>query len=266
MTVKRDIVDMLADALDAAGREASPIEPPAKTMPGLSLDDAYAIQRAGRMLREARGERVVGRKIGLTSVAMQEMLGVEQPDFGYLTDAMVAPSAATFSAATLIAPRVETEVAFRLGADLTADADREAVLAATEAIAPAIEVIDSRVADWRIGIVDTVADNASAARVVIGSFVAYTGQDLVAMEASSVVYRGSGATERVSGRGGAVLGHPAEAVAWLAAALDRYGEQPRAGDIILPGAAAAALTVSAGDRAQATVPGLGTATVRFTAT
>src|SRR5436305_1254864 len=140
-------LDEIAAALLAAERSHVPVPPPTETLPQLSIADAYAIQRAGLRLRRAEGATVVGHKIGLTSLAMQELLGVDQPDFGYLTAAMVSESGCTLAAAGFLAPRAEAEIAFRFARPLSGpDLDVAAVLAAVEAVAPAIEVIDSRVA------------------------------------------------------------------------------------------------------------------------
>jgi 2-keto-4-pentenoate hydratase len=255
--------EALARALDAAERDRRPLAPLTETHPDLTLDAAYAIQRAGLRLRQARGSRLVGRKVGLTSTAMQEMLGVEQPDFGYLTDAMVLSSGSSIDAGALIAPRVEAEIAFLMAAPLAGRPDRDEVLAATDAVAPAIEVIDSRVADWRIAITDTVADNASSARVVLGGFRPLPDADLAAASMELSVTRPDGASERVAGTGEAVLGHPAHAIAWLVAALDRYGERLEAADVVLPGAMARALPVGSGDAAVASFPQLGEVAVTF---
>jgi len=261
------LTDELAAALEAADRDRAPIAPLSAAHPDLTMEDAYAVQRALRARRLQQGARIVGHKVGLTSQAMQEMLGVDQPDFGYLTDAMVLPDGAHVGARALIAPRVEAEIAFRLGAPLRGPGlDVPAVLAATEAVAPALEVIDSRIADWRIGIVDTVADNASSARVVLGAFVALEGVgDLAAVEATTRVEDADGAVAESTGTGAAVLGHPAHAVAWLAEALDRLGgEGLEAGQVVLPGATARALPVAAGASVTATFGALGEVRARFT--
>ena len=261
------LIDELAAGLEAADRDRAPVAPLTEAHPELTMEDAYAVQRVLRARREAAGARIVGHKVGLTSRAMQEMLGVDQPDFGYLTDAMVLPSGARVGAAALIAPRVEAEIAFRLGAPLRGPGlDVAAVLAATDALAPALEVIDSRIADWRIRLADTVADNASSARVVVGEFVALAGLelDLAAVEATTRVRAGDGDVAEVTGAGAAGLGHPAGAGAWLADALARFaGEELRAGQVILPGAMARALPVAAGSTVTATFGVLGEVAATF---
>jgi 2-keto-4-pentenoate hydratase len=247
------MIGELAQRLYDADRTATPIAPlPA----GLTIGDAYAIQLAGRALRD---RPVVGRKVGLTSAAMQEMLGVGQPDFGYLTDAMVSPSGAAIPAGRFIAPRVEGEIAFRMGRPLGGAVTIDDVLDATEAVAPALEVIDSRIADWRIGIADTIADNASSGHVVLGGWRPLDGLDLAAVELALTA-----GGERVTGRGDAVLGHPAAAVAWLARALAEHGgERIAAGEVVIPGAMARALPIAAGDAVRAEITGLGAVTMTF---
>lgn len=254
------LIDELARRLYEAERTAVPVGPLTAEHPDLTIADAYAVQLAGRAMRVADGASLVGRKVGLTSDAMQQMLGVDQPDFGYLTAGMVSADGATMPA-HLIAPRVEAEIAFRLGAPLGGpDLTVADVLAATEAVAPAIEVIDSRVADWRILIADTIADNASSGHVAIGAWQPLGELDLAAMEMTMTVEPG----ESVSGRGDAVLGHPAEAVAWLARSLHvNGGETIAAGEIVIPGAMARALAVAPGGSATATFSGLGSVSARF---
>lgn len=256
-TVGVSACERLARELLAAERGATAIEPLTTELPRLSLADAYEVQRRGRDLRLADGAALTGRKVGLTSVAMQQMLGVDQPDFGYLTDAMLVPPGASVHVGGLIAPRVEAEIAFRLRRPLHgATVTREEVLAATEAVAPAIEVIDSRIADWRITIADTIADNASCGRYAVGTFSPVGDLDLAALPGELTVH-GARGIDRVEGRGGAVLGHPADALVWLARALNDFGEGIEAGAVVLPGAIARALPIESGDTVQAGFAGLG---------
>lgn len=255
------LIDELARRLYDAERTATPIPPLTADHPDLSIADAYAVQSAGRAMRVADGAVLVGRKVGLTSRPMQEMMGVDQPDFGYLTASMVSPDGSEMPA-HLVAPRVEAEIAFRLKAPLAGpDLTIADVLSATEAVAPAIEVIDSRVADWRITIADTIADNASSGHCVIGAWMPFDGSlDLAAMEMTMTVDPG----ESISGRGDAVLGHPAEAVVWLARSIHAYaGESIAAGAIVIPGAMARALPVAPGGSVTAEFDGLGSVSARF---
>lgn len=233
--------------------------PLSEEYPGLTIADAYAIQLRGRALRLAAGEHQTGRKVGLTSRPMQDMLGVDQPDFGCLLGSMVVDSGATVATDRLIAPRVEAEIALVLDRDLAGPGiTRDDVLAATREVVPALEVIDSRIADWRITIADTIADNASSAMAVLGERRPLDGLDLGALE---MVMKVGDQTE--TGRGDAVLGHPAEPVAWLANALAEYGERVEAGQLVLPGALARALPVFGGQRAHADFAALGTVSVQF---
>ncbi len=256
MELNEATIAALAEELLAAEAGASPVAPLTERHPGMGVAEAYAVQRHGRRLREDRGARPVGRKVGLTSVAMQELLGVGEPDFGYLTDAMLRPDGARLDRDGLLAPRVEAEIAFRLSAPLRgADVDRPRALAAIGEIAPALEIVDSRVAEWRIALADTVADNASSGLAVLGAFQPLEDSDLATIGMEMVVTRADGTQERATGRGDAVLGHPAEALAWLARALAPFGEGIEAGDVVIPGAMARAITVERGDVVRATFTG-----------
>lgn len=249
--------EALARLLWHAELRGEPVEPLSSTFPELDLWDAYRVQAIGRRLRIAEGEEVRGWKVGLTSRAMQEMMGVEQPDGGYLLESGVVHTGAQLRASRFIAPRVEAEIAFLLKERLEGPGiGREEVLAATLAYAPALEIIDSRIAGWRIGIVDTVADNASSGMAVIGDWV-----DSERIAAERVAVELSCGGERVEGTGAAVLGHPAEAVAWLARTLTFQGERLEPGDIVLPGAVARALPIAAGGEARAVCHGLGEVSV-----
>ncbi len=219
------------------------MEPISATWPDASIADAYAIQQASRATRIAGGERLVGRKVGLTNVAMQTLLGVDEPDFGYLLDAMLIPSGSSIESSTLLLPRVEPEVGFVMARELAGvEVTAQDVLAATEAFQPVLEIVDSRVRDWRITIIDTVADNASSALVVTGErFPA----DAIELGTLEVEMRVGDTVE--SGRGDAVLGHPAEAVAWLVRMLASFDEGLSAGDLVIPGAFARAISANAGD-------------------
>lgn len=255
----RAAIESEAAVLLAALRDRAPVAPPRERLPGLTIDDAYAIQRELIALRcAAAGTRAaarpVGRKVGLTSEAMQSMLGVDQPDYGVLLDDMLLASGETIDGGTLIAPRIEAEIAFVLARDLAGPGlGIDDVLAATGAVRPALEVIDSRVADWRIAIADTIADNASSALVVLGDEHDPAGVDLSGELASVRV----GETCE-QGRGEAVLGHPAAAVAWLAGVLHRHDERLHAGEIVIPGAMARALPFAPGDTIVARYSTLGT--------
>ena len=250
----------MADALWRAERERAPIAPLTDADPSLGIADGYAIQAHNVARRVAAGATVCGRKLGLTSRRTQQMLGVDEPTFGVLTDGMLVDDGAELSLTELVAPRVEAELAFVLAGDLagpgvtTADA-----LAAIGEVLPALEVVDSRVAQWRSRIADTVADNAGAARVVLGSATPVAGLDLRLL---GVLLSRNG-TPIDSGAGAAALGHPAAALGWLANTLAGFGEGLRRGDVVLAGALTRMVPARPGDRFSAEFAHLGTVSVRF---
>ncbi len=229
--------------------------------PEATIGDAYAIQAAGTKLRVQAGESVRGRKVGLTAKVMQVQFGVDTPDFGVLLGSMFHPEGTPLSSSALIAPRVEPEVSFVLNRSLRGPGVTVTdVLAATAFVVPSLEVIDSRIRDWQITIVDTIADNASSARVVVGG----TPTRLVDIDirAVGVVLRRNGSIVE-TGASGAVLGNPANAVAWLANTLAAYGVQLEAGELVMPGTCTRAINVTPGDTIRAQFDGLGDVTVGF---
>ncbi|MBB6389821.1 2-keto-4-pentenoate hydratase [Microbacterium thalassium] len=245
---------ILADELREAERLRRPIPTPSATNAALTVGDAYEIQRFNIGVREAAGERRVGRKIGLTSLAMQQQLGVDSPDFGVITDAMVVPDGGELDAAALIAPRVEAEFAFRIGRDLHPSPSAEELADAVDGVAVALEIIDSRVADWKIGLVDTVADNASSARIVTGGFVAPTRSLLAALPEAIVTMRRDG-EQVAAGPGSAVLGDPLVSLRWLADAIGAFGDAFQAGDVVLAGAVDRAAPLAPGQSWEASAEG-----------
>ena len=253
----------LGAELYAALRARRTVAPLAARYPVLTIDDAYAISLDFLRRREADGERVVGKKIGVTSKPVQDMLGVHQPDFGFLTDAMWVADGASVDivARGLIQPRAEAEIAFLLQADLNGPGVTAAdVLAATEFIAPCFEIVDSRIENWKIGIVDTVADNASCGVFVLGAArVAPAGLDLAALQVR-VMKNGALLSE---GLGAAVQGSPLNAVAWLANTLGRHGVTLKAGEVILSGSLVPLAPAVAGDAFEMELFGIGGASVRF---
>ncbi|MFW6033545.1 MAG: 2-keto-4-pentenoate hydratase [bacterium] len=255
----------VADALVRAERERAPMPPLSRSWPGLGLDDAYEIQLYNAARRLAAGDERRGHKVGLTSAAMQRQLGVDQPDFGQLFATMEVPDGGQVDLGTLIAPRVEIEVAFVLSRPLAGpDVDVADVLAVTDHVRPAIEIIDSRIADWQIALVDTIADNASSAGYVLGEPAADHGGAVDALDLASMTGRLLvNGQEIAAGTGAEVLGHPAAAVAWLANTLDRRRIALDAGQVVLPGACTRAVPVARGDVVMASFDGLGDVTVSF---
>ncbi|HWS35935.1 MAG TPA: 2-keto-4-pentenoate hydratase [Actinoplanes sp.] len=248
----------LADRLWAAERERVPIGPLVRDHPGLTAEDAYAIQLHNIRRRSAR---VVGHKVGLSSRAMQEMMGVDEPDYGHLLADMRLTEDVAVDTARYCYPRVEIEVAFLLGADLPgADCTEQDVLAATEAFAPSIELIDSRIIDWRISLADTIADNASSAGFVVGES-RVPPQEVDPRGIAAALWRGD--EQVAAGRSDAVLGNPVTAVAWLARKVARFGVRLRAGHLILPGACARAVDARPGDEFRAEFSGLGEVRLTF---
>ncbi|OAN66671.1 fumarylacetoacetate hydrolase family protein [Sphingomonas sp. TDK1] len=247
--------------LYAALRDRRTVAPLIARYPTLTIDDAYAISLGVLARRLADGERVVGKKIGVTSKAVQDMLGVHQPDFGFLTDRMLVGEEIDIAGHGLIQPRAEAEIAFLLRADLNGPGvTPEQVLDATESIAPCFEIVDSRIDDWKIGIVDTVADNASCGVFVLGDArVAPRDLDLAALRVT-VTKNGLPLSE---GLGSAVQGSPLQAVAWLANTLGAYGVTLNAGDIILSGSLVPLEPARAGDLFTMELHGVGGCTARF---
>ncbi|MCR9097711.1 MAG: 2-keto-4-pentenoate hydratase [bacterium] len=252
----------VAAALYDAEASRKPIEPLAARWSDLDVTDAYRIQLHNIERRVEAGAAVRGHKVGLSSRAMQEMMGVDEPDYGHLLDDMFVFEEHDVAMSAMIQPRVEIEVAFVLGDALPARGCNAAdVIRATEFVLPAIEIIDSRIADWKIGIVDTIADNASSAKVVLGGNpVRLTDVDVRAIEAS--LLRNGEVVE--SGTSAAVLGNPVTAVAWLAQTVSRFDVALEAGQAVLPGSCTRAVDVQAGDVVRAEFDALGHVEVRFT--
>jgi 2-keto-4-pentenoate hydratase len=255
------LTQTLADELVVATRDRITVAPLTARFPDLTLDDAYEIQLAQQRVAEASGRVLVGRKIGLTSAAMQQQLGIDSPDFGYFFDDMVYRDGDTVPISRFIAPRIEPEFAFVLGNDLvgpgvTIDDARRSVAQ----VLPALEIIDSRIADWKIKLVDTVADNASCGAIVLGPEL--DGVDPAALSEVECSLVLDHQVVRI-GYGRDVLGDPMAALAWLANTLGERGVVIAAGQTVLPGAFVAAATVTAGSIVSADFGALGSVTVTF---
>jgi 2-keto-4-pentenoate hydratase len=251
-----------ATALAVAERDRSPIAPLRETYPDLDVVDAYEIQLHNIRQRLAAGATIHGHKVGLSSKAMQEMMGVGEPDYGHLLSDMQVFEDVPVSAGRYCMPRVEVEVAFVLGETLPGEGCTEDdVINATEYVAPSIELIDSRITNWNIKIGDTIADNASSAGYILGpDRVKPTELDLRMIEARLLC----NGDEVAAGRSDAVLGNPVTAVAWLARKVASFGVTLEAGHVILPGSVHRAIDARPGDDFEAVFDGLGTVRLSFT--
>ncbi|MDT5260531.1 MAG: 2-keto-4-pentenoate hydratase [Mycobacterium sp.] len=256
-----EIRDELAADLAQAERSREPIAPLTSAYPDIDVVDAYEIQLINIRQRVAEGARVLGHKVGLSSLAMQQMMGVDEPDYGHLLDEMQVFEDTPVKAGRYLYPRVEVEVGFILAADLPgAGCTEDDVLAATEALAPSIELIDTRITDWEIALCDTIADNASSAGFVLGE-ARVSPRELDVKSIDAVLTRnGEVVTE---GRSDAVLGNPVTAVAWLARKVESFGVRLRKGDIVLPGSCTRAIDARAGDNFVADFAGLGSVRLSF---
>lgn len=265
MAQKEHFIEDTARVLYQAEQQRVPISPLSETYPALTPAQAYAIQSALLEIKRkesARDLRLIGHKIGLTSLAMQKLLGIDTPDYGFLLDTMVVPPGSTVARADFLFPRIEPEIGFWLAQDVRGPGVTAAqILAATRGVSAALELVDSRIVDWRIKLVDTIADNGSSARVIVSERVVSPHELDLAQEAVSLLRN----NELVgSGAGTAVLGNPAEAVAWLANKLAEFDIGLQAGQLVLPGAMCAAATVSAGETYRANFTHLGEVEVHFT--
>lgn len=255
------IMDEVAKEILGAYSTGTPIAPVRGRING--VPQAYAVQQVTVDHWLRAGRRIVGRKIGLTAKAVQEQLGVHEPDFGALFADMIIENGGTIPRGAIMQPRVEAEIAFVLKSGISGtQISPEQVIAATDYVTPALEICGSRVANWDIRIEDTIADNASSAMIVLGHgrlVPTLAGLPQIAM---SLTHNGQPAVE---GRGDACLGNPAIAVAWLAEALTRLGEGLKPGDIVMSGALARMLPAAAGDVFAGDFGELGSVSVSFAA-
>ncbi len=251
----------LAERLLAAERDRKPIPPLTEVDTALTVDEAYRIQLRLVEWKESSGQVVIGKKIGITSPAMQAMLRVNEPDYGHILNGMVVLEGEKIPTAELIQPRIEGELAFVLKEELKGPGvTLTDVIRCSAGVIPSLEIIDSRIMDWKIKLADTVADNASSARIVLGGKITpLPGLDLRTIgmnleKNGEVVAMATGA---------AVLGNPSQAVAWLANKLAAYGIPLRKGEVILSGSLTAALPVATGDFIRADFGVLGDVKVGF---
>jgi 2-keto-4-pentenoate hydratase len=254
-------VASIADQLQKAEAERKQIPPIVSDLGNGNIDAAYQVQAELTRRRLAAGSRLVGRKIGLTSVAVQQQLGVSEPDFGALFNDMEAEQGGHIETGKLIQPRIEAEIALVLDRDLErTDTTMAELMRAVAFVAPALEIVDSRIADWKISIVDTIADNGSSARFVLGNSIRkLTDVDLLT---SGMVMNRNGGVVSV-GSGAACLGHPLKAALWLVRKLAGAGEPLRAGDVVLTGALGPMVGAQNGEEYEARISDIGTVRVRF---
>lgn len=254
-------IDEAADRLITAAAEGTPCSPVRELIGHDDVAAAYAVQSRVVAARTAAGARVVGRKIGLTSAAVQAQLGVDQPDFGVLLSDMAYDDGATVPIGDFLQPRVEAEVAFVLAHDLVdGDLGLDQVAAAVDHAVAALEICDSRIADWNIRFGDTVADNASSGAYVLGSERRSLAEVTPREVSMTMTVTGQ---EDSTGDGAACLGDPLLALQWLARKARELGEPLRAGQVVLSGALGPMRPVTAGAEVTTTITGLGTVAVRF---
>ena len=259
-----DQIERLAQRLDEAARTHIPI-PPLSESDGLTnVDTAYAIQTCWTEMRTARGEKVLGRKIGLTSKAIQQQLGVDQPDYGNLWDTTfysARDGKVQIPASDFVQPRIEGEVAFLFSKPLRGPSvTMQDVLAATEACALGVEIVASRIADWRIKLVDTIADNASYGGFTLGPWDRRLVKSDLG-ELAMMIYHNS--VLSAEGKGAAALGHPAISTAWLVNKLSEFGLSLEPGDIVISGGITKMLPVKAGDEFVFTLTSQPTLAISF---
>ncbi|MFL0807989.1 MAG: 2-oxopent-4-enoate hydratase [Oceanobacter sp.] len=261
--MNQEQIQQCGDELYNALTNRTTLRPFTERFPDISINDAYHISLRMVERRVEAGEKIIGKKIGVTSKAVQNMLNVHQPDFGYLTDNMVFNQGEEMPISEqLIQPRAEGEIAFILKKDLMGPGVTNAdVLAATECVMPCFEIVDSRIEDWNIKIQDTVADNASCGLFVLGDNAVSPSQ--VDLATCGMVVEKNGSIIS-TGAGAAALGSPVNCVTWLANTLGQFGIPLKAGEVILSGSLVPLEPVQAGDFMTVSIGGIGSASVRFT--
>lgn len=262
MSLSKEKIEALGLKLHQALESRTAVDPLIVEHPELSIADAYAVQLAMVSHRIAAGQRVVGKKIGVTSKVVMDMLKVNQPDFGHLLSGMSYADGAAISASQFISPRAEGEIAFVMARDVMGPGLTNAeVLQAVSHVMPCFEIVDSRIRDWKISIGDTIADNGSAGAFVLGDRMAAPAD--VDLRNIGMVLEKNGEVIG-TGAGAAAMGHPLTCLTWLANTLGAFGIPLKAGEVILSGSLSIMFPVKAGDSISMTLGGLGSCRARFT--
>lgn len=260
--MEQAIIERLAAELYRAQIDRAPIEALTDRCPGITVEDAYQIQLRVVELKKADGQRVIGKKIGLTNKAIRDQIGVQEPDYGIITSDGLLTDGGTLDMNRFIAPRIEPEIAFILGKDLTADMlpiKPWDIIHATRGIAASLEIVDSRIRDWKIRIQDTVADAASYAAVVLSNRIfPLDGLDLRALGMSA--YRNGEIVQ--TGSSGNVMGNPITSMTWLANKLLALGVELKAGEIVLSGSFTPVFDIHRGDAVSVVFDHLGEVSLR----
>lgn len=255
-------INEIVNELIQAEETRKPISHLAKLYPNMTVDQAYQIQLGVIQYKLNKGHKIVGKKIGLTSKAMQELIGVDEPDYGHLMNNMIHPNGSQISVGKYILPRIEFEIALVLKTDLVGpNVTILDVMNAVDYVIPSFEIIDTRYTDWKIKLIDTVADNGSSAGAVLGQIPTKL-EGLNLQTLGMVAYKNGEIIDTAAGA--AVLGNPLNSVAWLANALSKYGVKLKAGEVILAGALSKAVDVVVGDTFRAEFDHLGCIEVSFT--
>lgn len=259
--MEQTLIDSLGDELFGALTSCTTVPPLTSRHPDMTIEDAYHVQQRLMARRLQSGEKIIGKKIGVTSKVVMDMLGVGQPDFGYLTSAMVYNEGQSIPISAMIQPKAEGEIAFILKKDLMGPGLSNAdVLAATEGVMACFEIVDSRIENWKIKIQDTIADNASCGVMVLGDrMVSPRDVDLITC---GMVLEKNGEIVG-TGAGAAAMGSPVNSVVWLANTLGSLGVGLKAGEVILSGSLAAMIPVTKGDHFRVAIGGIGGCSVKF---
>lgn len=261
VTLNREDIVRLAERIEGAQTRAYAIPKLTDEYPAMTVADGYAVQKALRQRWLARGNRLVGWKVGLTSKAKMQQMGVHVPSIGFLTHDMARPENSVIDTSELVHPRVECEVAFVTKKTLRGpDCTREQVLAATDFVVPAIEIIDSRFAGFKFDLPSVIADNGSSARFVAGGRARYPNE--IDLRTLGVVMEKNGEAAAMAASA-AVLGHPADAIAMLVNILAEQDEELPAGSFVMSGGITEAIPVKAGDHLIARFQELGSVSIRF---